>query len=131
MKIPDNSLYTKTHEWLVVDGRVATVGLTHVICDAVGDITHIDLASVGSRVQQGGVVGVLEAAKAVTDIFSPISGEIIAVNPILAGQPSRISRKPYDEGWLFKASLAAPPAGLLSAAEYNKLLASLKDTTRG
>ena len=122
MNIPDDYLYARTHEWLRLNGHVATVGLTHFIRDVLGYITHVDLAPIGTRIRQGDIVGLLEAEKAVTDIFSPISGEIIQINPFLENEPGKIHASPYDDGWLFRVRVSVVPFGLLTSIEYQASL---------
>ena len=121
MNIPQGLLYTKDHEWVKVDGDVATVGITDFAQGELGDVVFVQLPDVGKRVAQGESFGTIEAVKAVADIYSPVSGEIVAVNVVLTEKPETMNQDPYTSGWVAKikvSNLAADKAHLMDAAAY-------------
>jgi glycine cleavage system H protein len=120
---PDNLLYSKEHEWVKIDADAATIGITEYAQNSLGDIVYVELPQVGSTVTQFGNVGVVESVKAVSDLFTPISGEVLEVNAALADDPAAVNRDPYGDGWLFKLRVgdASETANLLSSADYEKL----------
>lgn len=124
--IPEDLYYSEEHEWVRVEGDVTIVGITDFAQEQLGDIVYVDLPSVGDRVESGSVVGELESTKSVSDIFSPLSGEIVAVNETLDGASEVINSDPYGEGWLVKIRPASedPTEGLLSSAEYAALVSA-------
>ncbi len=117
---PTNFRYTKEHEWLLVEGDTGTVGITDHAQKELGDIVYVDLPKVGSTAEQGKTVGSVESVKAVSDLFSPVSGEVVAVNELLATAPEKMNEDPHGTAWLFKIklSVAGERAQLLSAADY-------------
>jgi glycine cleavage system H protein len=117
---PDNFRYTKEHEWVLVEGDTGTIGITDHAQKELGDIVYVDLPKVGSTAEQGKTVGSVESVKAVSDIFSPVSGEVVAVNELLATAPEKLNEDPHGAAWLFKIKLSAPDEvnQLLSAADY-------------
>jgi glycine cleavage system H protein len=117
---PENFRYTKEHEWVMVDGDVGTIGITHHAQEELGDIVYIDLPKTGSAVVQGKSIGSVESVKAVSDIYSPVSGEVTAVNETLAQSPESLNKDPHGAAWLIKVRLSAPEetAQLMTAAEY-------------
>jgi glycine cleavage system H protein len=121
---PADLLYSKEHEWVKVDGDTATVGITDYAQNSLGDIVYVELPKVGASVAQFSSVGVVESVKAVSDLFTPIGGEVTEVNPELENDPALVNREPYRGGWMFKVRLSdgAQPSGLLSSAEYDKLV---------
>ena len=114
--IPEDLYYSEEHEWVRIEGDVAIVGITDFAQEQLGDIVYVDLPSVGDRVESGSVVGELESTKSVSDIFSPLSGEVVAVNEALDGASEVINSDPYGEGWLVKIRPSAeePTEGLLA-----------------
>lgn len=106
MQFPADLKYTKEHEWLRVDGDLVTVGVTDFAQDALGDVVFVDLPEVGTVVAAGDTVAEIESVKAVSDVFSPVSGEIVAVNEDLDGGEESINEDPYGAGWLFQVQLA-------------------------
>jgi glycine cleavage system H protein len=124
VNIPADLKYTKEHEWLKVEGQVATMGITDYAQGELGDIVFIELPKVGTKLEQMKPFGVIEAVKAVSDIFSPITGEVTEVNSKLESEPTTINSDPYGEGWIIKIKVANPKElnNLLSAEEYKKLL---------
>ena len=121
---PDDLKYTKEHEWLAVNGAVGTIGITHYAQSELGDIVYVELPSKGSQVVAGEEFGTVESVKAVSEIFAPISGEVLEVNAGLAAKPETINKDPYGDGWLLKIKVADPKDldSLMSAAEYRKYI---------
>jgi glycine cleavage system H protein len=119
---PEDLHYTKQHEWVRHSSDVATVGITDHAQKELGDIVFVDLPRVGAKVEQGKVMGSVESVKAVSDIYSPISGEVVEINEVLASTPEKLNESPHGDGWLVKIRLSAPDEikGLLSAADYQK-----------
>jgi glycine cleavage system H protein len=123
---PADFLYSKEHEWLKLDGDVATIGITDYAQSSLGDIVYIELPNVGAKLEQFGNVGVVESVKAVSDLFTPIGGEVTEVNAAIEGDPALVNREPFAGGWLFKLKIADPAqkSALMLAAAYDKLTAS-------
>jgi len=121
---PDDLKYTKEHEWLAVNGSVGTVGITHYAQSELGDIVYVELPAAGSPVVAGEEFGTVESVKAVSEIFAPVSGEVLQVNAALATSPETINKDPYGEGWLLKIKLADVKDldSLMTAAEYRKYI---------
>ncbi|MBV6434208.1 MAG: Glycine cleavage system H protein [Bryobacteraceae bacterium] len=117
---PENFRYTKEHEWVRVDGDTATMGITLHAQKELGDIVYVDLPKTGTAVEQGKTIGSVESVKAVSDIYSPVSGEVTAINETLATAPEKLNEDPHGEAWLVKIRLGAPEEidSLLSAADY-------------
>ena len=124
MAQPGDLLYSKEHEWVKVDGDVATVGITDYAQNSLGDIVYVELPRVGAQIAQSGSVGVVESVKAVSDLFSPVGGEVTEINADLETDPALVNREPYAGGWMFKVKLADPSqaSSLLSPADYDKLI---------
>ena len=120
MKYPDNLRYTKEHEWVLVEGEIGVVGITDHAQHELGDIVYVDLPKVGASVELGKSLGSVESVKAVSDIYSPVSGEVVAVNDMLSQSPEKLNQDPHGEAWLVKVRLSAPDQlkTLLSAADY-------------
>jgi glycine cleavage system H protein len=121
--IPKDLLYAKSHEWALVEGDVATVGITQFAQEQLGDLTYVELPEVGDTFEAGSEMGSVESVKAASEIYAPVSGEIIEVNAALADAPEIVNQDPYGEGWLVKFKIAADPEDLLSADEYEELVA--------
>lgn len=117
--------YTEEHEWIQVEGDVATVGITHHAQDALGDVVFVELPEVGSHFEQKAVAGVVESVKAAADVYMPISGEITEVNEALRDDPSLANTDPLGAGWFFKVKLsdASQLDALMDETSYNKLIA--------
>ncbi len=120
MKYPENLRYTKEHEWVRVEGDLGVVGITDHAQHELGDIVYVDLPKIGSIVDQGKSLGSVESVKAVSDVYSPVSGEVIEVNEILGQAPEKLNQDPHGAAWLVKIRLNAPDQlkTLLSAADY-------------
>jgi len=122
---PANLRYTKDHEWVKVDGDVATIGVTDFAANQLGDVVFVDLPATGKSVEQFATFGVVESVKAVSDLYAPVTGEVIEVNPELAGSPELLNSDPFGAGWMIKVRVADPTQvdGLLDAAAYDRLTA--------
>jgi glycine cleavage system H protein len=122
---PEDLLYSKEHEWVRLDGENATIGITDYAQESLGDIVYVELPKVGSEIDQFFNVGVIESVKAVSDLFTPMSGKVVEINTTLDGDPAAVNREPYGDGWLFKLELSDPDEAksLLRPAEYEKITA--------
>lgn len=120
MTYPENLRYTKEHEWVSVEGDTGTVGITFHAQKELGDIVYVDLPKPGTQVETGKTLGSVESVKAVSDIYSPVSGEVIEANGLLAEAPEKLNEDPHGAAWLVKIRLANPAetGDLLSAADY-------------
>lgn len=123
MASPTDLLYSKEHEWLKLDGDIATIGITDYAQTSLGDIVYVELPRVGTKLEQFGNVGVVESVKAVSDLFTPIGGEIIEVNSAIESDPALVNRAPFGEGWLFKLKVSNvnEKSSLLSSSAYDDL----------
>ncbi|MEG9226021.1 glycine cleavage system protein GcvH [Aeromicrobium sp. Sec7.5] len=120
--IPEDLHYSEEHEWVRVDGDVVTIGITDFAQDQLGDIVYVELPQVGDAVESGSTVGELESTKSVSDIFSPVSGEVVSRNEALDGSEEVINSDPYGEGWLFKVRVDEDATdGLLTPEAYAAL----------
>lgn len=121
---PENFKYTKEHEWILVEGDTGTIGITDHAQHELGDIVYVDLPKPGTAVEQGKTLGSVESVKAVSDIYSPVTGEVIESNADLTSAPERLNSDPHGTAWLVKIKLSDPSqlAGLLSAADYKAYL---------
>ena len=126
MAQPTGLLYSKEHEWVKMDGDVATVGITEYAQNSLGDIVYVELPRVGAELQQFGNIGVIESVKAVSDIYTPVGGEVVEVNGSLEADPALVNREPFGTGWLFKVKLAdvSQQQNLLSPEKYDELVTS-------
>jgi glycine cleavage system H protein len=117
---PQQLHYTKEHEWVGLEGDIATVGVTNHAQEELGDIVYVELPKVGAKVEKGKTLGSVESVKAVSDIYSPVSGEVVAVNETLADAPEKMNQDPHGEGWLARIKLSQPEEiqKLMTAAEY-------------
>ncbi len=124
MNIPADCLYTKEHEWVKLSGDVALIGITEFAQGELGDVVFVQLPAVGTKVAQGDSFGTIEAVKAVADLYSPVSGEVVAVNSELDGTPEVINRDPYGSGWIVKikpSNFDKDKASLLTVEAYRDL----------
>ena len=124
MNIPDNLKYTSEHEWVKLEGEIAAIGVTDYAQGELGDVVFVELPSVGSRVKAMQEFGTIEAVKAVSELFAPVSGEVLEINPILEGDPMAVNRDPYGLGWMIKIRINDPGEmdKLLPPSEYRKLV---------
>jgi glycine cleavage system H protein len=122
---PSELKYTKEHEWVRLDGDVGTVGITDYAQDQLGDIVFVELPAAGKAVKQMEKFGEIESVKAVSELYSPVTGEVVEANPALAGSPERVNDDPYGEGWMLRIRLSDPGEidKLLSAEEYDDFIA--------
>ena len=123
-QIPKDLKYTKTHEWVKLEGDTAIVGITDFAQEQLSDIVYVDLGSIGKKVNQEKAFGTIEAVKAVSDLYAPVSGEIIAINEDLKNTPDLVNKEPYSKGWMVKIKLsdAAQLGKLLDAKAYEDLV---------
>jgi glycine cleavage system H protein len=121
---PEGLLYSKEHEWVKIDGDKATIGITDYAQDSLGDIVYVELPKVGAQIAQFASVGVVESVKAVSDLFTPVGGEVLEINSALENDPALVNREPFEGGWLFKLKLPgeSQTAGLLSASDYESFV---------
>jgi glycine cleavage system H protein len=124
MNIPDNLHYTKDHEWIAVEGEIATVGITDFAQRELGDIVYVEVETVGKQLDAGVVFGTVEAVKTVSDLFLPVSGTITELNPALANSPELVNNDPYGEGWMIKMKLSNPEEvkTLMDANAYGQVV---------
>lgn len=124
MNFPEELKYTKDHEWVRVEGDTATIGITDFAQRELGDIVYVDISSVGEAVAKEEVFGTVEAVKTVSDLFMPLTGEVLEVNPGLDANPELVNKDPYGEGWIIKVRVsgAGDADGLLSAGDYKQLI---------
>ena len=130
MASPTDRRYTKEHEWVCVEDDVGTVGITDYAQDQLGDIVYVDLPSPGKEVKQLDKLGEIESVKAVSDLYSPVSGEVVEVNQELMDRPELVNQSPYEEGWLVRVRLSDPAEvdNLLTAEQYDELIAEAQGT---
>lgn len=123
--VPAHLRYAKSHEWLKLEGDgTATVGISDYAQNSLGDITYVQLPKAGAAFKAGETFGVVESVKAASDLYAPLAGTVLAVNPALEGKPETVNAQPYDGGWMLKLKAANPAdaAVLLDAAAYGKLI---------
>ena len=118
--IPDDLHYSKDHEWVRVDGNVAVVGITDYAQDSLGDVVYVELPKPGDEFAANESFGSVESVKAVSEVFSPVSGEVASINETLADEPEKVNQDPYREGWMIRVQMSNPGEvdSLLTAAEY-------------
>ena len=124
MNIPENLKYTKDHEWISIDGDVATVGITQFAQGELGDIVYVDVDTLDETIDQNEVFGSVEAVKTVSDLFMPLSGEIIEFNEALEDEPEKVNSDPYGEGWMIKIKFSETSEvdNLLDAEAYKEII---------
>jgi glycine cleavage system H protein len=124
MNVPENLLYTKDHEWLRVEGNTGYVGVTDFAQGELGDIVFIEIETLGETLAKEEVFGTIEAVKTVSDMFMPVAGEILEINPALEESPDVVNKDPYGKGWMVKIKISDPleTKSLLSAEKYKALL---------
>lgn len=122
MNVPSNLQYTESHEWILVEGDIATLGITDFAQSELGDIVFVDLPSAGRAVKSGDTIGSVESVKTVSDVYSPVAGVVVETNEALGAQAELLNTDPYGKGWLLKIKLSEPVAGLMDAAAYAAIL---------
>ena len=124
MNIPNELKYTKEHEWVKIDGDIATVGITEFAQKELGDIVYVEIETVDETLNKDDVFGTVEAVKTVSDLFLPLSGEIIEFNELLESEPEKVNKDPYGDGWMIKIKLNNPQEieELLSSEDYQSLI---------
>jgi glycine cleavage system H protein len=120
---PPELKYTKDHEWARIEGKTATIGITHFAQDSLGDVVFIDVPAAGTEVEQFAKFGEIESVKAVSDLFSPLGGKVVEINAEAKSNPELVNKDPYGKGWLIRIELSDPgqARGLMDAAAYEKL----------
>jgi glycine cleavage system H protein len=123
--VPQNLRYTKEHEWVRVEGGLATVGITDYAAEQLGDVVFVELPEIGRTVSQSAAIGVIESVKAVSDLFAPLSGDVVESNGELADKPELLNSDPFGAGWMLRLQItdASQVDGLLDAAAYDALTA--------
>jgi glycine cleavage system H protein len=126
MSYPETYRYTKEHEWVHLEGGIATIGITNHAQDELGDIVYVDLPKTGTATEKGKTFGSVESVKAVSDLYSPVTGEVTEVNELLSTAPEKLNADPHGDAWLIrvKAGNASELDGLMSAAEYQTYIAA-------
>lgn len=126
MNIPDNLRYTHDHEWICPDGDFAVAGITDFAQGELGDVVFIEIGTLGEKLTKGAIFGTVEAVKTVSDLFMPVSGEVVEVNELINDKPELVNTDPYGDGWMIRLKMADETelSGLLSADEYQKMIES-------
>jgi glycine cleavage system H protein len=122
LDVPEELQYTKSHEWIRTEDDTATIGITDHAQEELGDIVYIELPEQGATFEAGDSFGTVESVKAVSDLYTPVGGEVVEVNEALGDSPEKINEDPYGEGWILKVRVSDEGAGLLSASEYEQFL---------
>lgn len=124
MEFPEELKYTEEHEWVSLDGDIATIGVTDFAQDQLGDVVFVELPEVGEQLQSGKPFGVVESVKAVSDVYAPVSGEVVEINDALPDDPELINNSPYEEGWMLKIRLSSPAEleDLMSVEAYQDFI---------
>ncbi len=122
MNIPDGLKYTKDHEWVKIEGNTATIGITDFAQGELGDIVYVDISSVGQEIKAHEIFGTVEAVKTVSDLYMPVTGKVVSLNPILDKSPEKVNEDPYGDGWMIKVELKDNASDLLTATQYKELI---------
>ena len=124
MNFPSELRYTKDHEWISLEGNIATVGITDFAQSELGDIVFVDINTVGKELKAEEIFGTVEAVKTVSDVFLPLAGTVLEVNPLLDKKPELVNSDPYGDGWMVKLTVSDPAdfEGLMDAAAYGNLV---------
>lgn len=122
LMVPEDLKYSKEHEWLRLEGDTATMGITHHAQEEMGDLVFVELPAEGDSLTTGKVIGTVESVKAVSELFAPVEGEVVAVNGALVDHPELVNQDPYGEGWLLRVRVASGGEDLMSAAGYRTWL---------
>lgn len=123
MSVKPDLLYAPSHEWVRIEDSEAVLGITAFAQEQLGDLTFVELPQVGDTLTPGKEMGSVESVKAASDIYSPVAGEVVAVNDSLENAPEKVNQDPYGDGWMVRVRLSAQPEGLLSASAYEELIA--------
>lgn len=125
MNFPENLRYTKDHEWVLLDGNIATIGITDFAQHELGDIVYVEIETKGKSLAAETIFGTVEAVKTVSDLFLPVSGTITEINPILESEPEKVNTDPYGDGWMIRMKVDNPDAvtKLMDAEAYQKVVA--------
>jgi len=120
----DDRIYTKEHEWVMVEGNTATIGVSEYAATELGDVVFLELPEPGAQMGQGDVVGTIETVKSVEDLYAPLTGEVLEINEAILDEPELVNNSPMDDGWLFRMQIADSSEidQLLSAADYDALI---------
>lgn len=122
--VPADLKYAKSHEWVRIEGEIATVGITDFAQEQLGDLTFVELPEVGDTFEQGAEFGSVESVKAASEVYCPVGGEVIEINDELEDAPEKVNESPFEEGWLIKIKISGDPDGLLDADGYQALIES-------
>ena len=122
MNFPENLRYTKDHEWIRLEGDTATIGITDFAQKELGDIVYVEIETVGKALAAETVFGTVEAVKTVSDLFMPVSGKVLEINPLLDGSPEKVNEDAYGEGWMIKIDMSGSADDLLTADQYKELI---------
>jgi glycine cleavage system H protein len=124
MNFPDNLKYTKDHEWILIDVETGTIGITEYAQGELGDVVFLDIPTIGKEVKVGDTFGTIEAVKAVSELYAPVSGTVMEMNPDLESQPELVNKEPYTGGWMVKIKMMNKLElnNLLDSANYRKLI---------
>lgn len=124
MEFPDDLKYTEEHEWVLIEDDVATIGITDFAQDQLGDVVFVELPEVGDELESGKALGVVESVKAVSDVYSPLSGEVVEINEELPDEPELLNTSPYEDGWMIKLKISDPSEldGLMDASDYQNFV---------
>ncbi len=124
MEFPEELQYTEEHEWTLVEGDIVTIGITDFAQDSLGDVVFVELPQVGAMVEAGKPFGVVESVKAVSDVYAPVSGEVVEINEELPDAPETINTSPYEDGWMIKIKVDDPAVldDLMDAEEYREFI---------
>jgi glycine cleavage system H protein len=124
MDFPEELKYTEEHEWVLVEDDIATIGITDFAQDQLGDVVFVELPEVGDNIEAGATFGVVESVKAVSDVYAPVSGEVVEINEDLPDEPETLNNSPYDAGWMVKVKLSDPSAldELMDVAAYQEFV---------
>ena len=122
MTVPEELRYTAEHEWVALDGSVASIGITEHAAEALGDVVYVSPPAVGATVTAGEPCGEIESTKSVSDLYSPVDGEVTEVNSEVEEDPGQVNTDPYGTGWIFKVRVSGTPSDLLSPEEYSALI---------
>lgn len=125
---PDDFLYTKDHEWVQIKGDLATVGITEFAQKQLGDVVYVELPALGTKLEPHQTIGVIESVKAVSDVYSPVSGEVVEVNKELDGSPDLANQDPHGKGWIIRLKIKnkSEIEELMSASDYEKFLEGIE-----